>query len=123
MFSSVRHPEHVRQALLAGAHVCTVPFGVMNHLCDNSLTAVGTEQFQEHMRLMTMKVGDLVRAKANHCLLVGWRNNKDKAVGLVIKARYGAIDRDHMSYRVRWSGDYGTFWSCIQDLEVINENR
>jgi len=67
MFSSVRHPEHVRQALLAGAHVCTVPFGVMNHLCDNSLTAVGTEQFQAHTRLMTMKVGELVRSQNPVC--------------------------------------------------------
>ncbi len=67
MFSSVRHPEHVRQALLAGAHVCTVPFGVMNHLCDNSLTAVGTAQFREHTRLMTMKVGELVRPQNPIC--------------------------------------------------------
>jgi TalC/MipB family fructose-6-phosphate aldolase len=67
MFSSVRHPEHVRQALLAGAHVCTVPFGVINHLCDNSLTAVGTAQFREHTRLMTMKVGELVRPQNPVC--------------------------------------------------------
>jgi len=55
------------RALLAGAHVCTVPFGVMNHLCDNSLTALGTVQFQEHTRLMTMKVGELVRAQNPVC--------------------------------------------------------
>ena len=72
-----------------------------------------------------MKVGDLVRAKANFLNIEGWRNyaHGDKAVGLIVKARFGAIDRDHMSYRVRWSGDYGTFWSCIQDLEVIHESR
>ncbi len=67
MFSSVRHPEHVRQALLAGAHVCTVPFGVLNHLCDNSLTALGTAQFREHTQLMTMKVGELVRPQNPVC--------------------------------------------------------
>jgi len=67
MFSSVRHPEHVRQALLAGAHVCTVPFNVMKHLCDNSLTAVGTAQFREHTQLMTMKVGELIRAQNPVC--------------------------------------------------------
>jgi transaldolase len=67
MFSSVRHPEHIRQALLAGAHVCTVPFGVMNHLCDNSLTALGTAQFREHTQLMTMKVGELVRSQNPVC--------------------------------------------------------
>ncbi|MGI9259742.1 MAG: transaldolase family protein [Gammaproteobacteria bacterium] len=67
MFSSVRHPEHVRQALLSGAHVCTVPFGVLNRLCDNSLTTVGTDQFREHTKLMTMKVGELVRSQNPVC--------------------------------------------------------
>ena len=67
MFSSVRHPEHVRQALLAGAHVCTVPLSVLNHLCDNSLTAIGTAQFREHTQLMTMKVGELVRPQNPVC--------------------------------------------------------
>jgi CBS domain-containing protein len=67
MFSSVRHPEHVRQAMLSGVHVCTVPFNVINHLCDNSLTAVGTAQFREHTALMTMKVNDLIRSENPVC--------------------------------------------------------
>ncbi|HEX5421464.1 MAG TPA: transaldolase family protein [Gammaproteobacteria bacterium] len=67
MFSSVRHAEHVRQALLVGAHVCTVPFGVMQHLCDNSLTEVGAAQFREHTQLMTLKVRDLIRAENPVC--------------------------------------------------------
>ena len=61
MFSSVRYPEHVRQAMLAGVHVCTVPWGVMKRLCDNSLTKVGTDQFFEHTRLMTMRVSEVVQ--------------------------------------------------------------
>ena len=61
MFSSVRHPEHVRQALLSGVHVCTVPYNVMVRLCDNSLTAVGTAQFEAHTQLMTLRVKDLIR--------------------------------------------------------------
>ncbi len=67
MFSSVRHPEHVRQALLSGVHVCTVPFNVMRHLCDNSLTAVGAAQFREHTQLMTLLVKDVVRANNPVC--------------------------------------------------------
>ena len=67
MFSSVRHPEHVRQALLAGVHVCTAPFSVINHLCDNALTALGTAQFWEHTQLMTRSVGDVVRAENPVC--------------------------------------------------------
>ncbi|MBN1237343.1 MAG: CBS domain-containing protein [Gammaproteobacteria bacterium] len=67
MFSSVRHAEHVRQALLAGVHVCTVPYIVMQHLCDNSLTELGTAQFREHTQLMTLKVRDLIRAENPVC--------------------------------------------------------
>lgn len=67
MFSSVRHPEHVRQAMLAGVHVCTVPFKVINVLCENTLTALGTTQFQEHTALMTTKVKQLVRAQNPTC--------------------------------------------------------
>jgi CBS domain-containing protein len=61
MFSSVRHAEHVRQAMLTGAHVCTMPFSVMKSLCENTLTALGTAQFREHTALMTMRVKDVVR--------------------------------------------------------------
>ena len=61
MFSSVRHPEHVRQALLVGAHVCTMPFSVMRNLCENTLTALGTAQFREHTTLMTTRVKDVIR--------------------------------------------------------------
>jgi transaldolase len=67
MFSSVRHAEHVRQALLAGVHVCTVPYSVMQHLCDNSLTAVGAAQFREHTQLMTLKVRDVIRPENPVC--------------------------------------------------------
>jgi transaldolase len=67
MFSSVRHPEHVRQALLSGVHVCTVPFNVMRHLCDNSLTTVGAAQFREHTQLMTLLVKDVIRANNPVC--------------------------------------------------------
>jgi transaldolase len=57
----------VRQALLAGVHVCTVPFGVMQHLCDNSLTEVGAAQFREHTQLMTVKVRSVVRPENPVC--------------------------------------------------------
>ena len=67
MFSSVRHPEHVRQALLVGAHVCTMPFGVMRNLCENTLTALGTAQFREHTTLMTTRVRDVIRAANPVC--------------------------------------------------------
>jgi transaldolase len=67
MFSSVRHAEHVRQAMLSGVHVCTAPFGVIQKLCENSLTALGTAQFREHTALMTLRVGELIRPENPVC--------------------------------------------------------
>jgi transaldolase len=61
MFSSVRHAEHVRQAMLTGVHVCTMPYSVMKNLCENTLTTLGTAQFREHTTLMTMRVKDVIR--------------------------------------------------------------
>ncbi len=56
MFSSVRHAEHVRNAINSGVHVCTVPWKVMKQLTDNNFTRVGTDQFFEHTRLITNTV-------------------------------------------------------------------
>jgi TalC/MipB family fructose-6-phosphate aldolase len=69
MFSSVRHPEHVRQALLVGAHVCTMPFSVMKNLCENTLTALGAAQFKEHTTLMTTRVKDVIRPANPVCAI------------------------------------------------------
>jgi len=62
MFSSVRHPEHVRNAITLGAHTCTVPWKVLRQLTENTFTTVGTQQFVEHTRLMTLKIKDVIRA-------------------------------------------------------------
>src|SRR3954470_12987393 len=67
MFSSVRHAEHVRQAMLTGVHVCTMPFSVMKNLCENTLTALGTAQFREHTALMTTKVKEVIRGANPVC--------------------------------------------------------
>ncbi len=60
MFSSVRHPEHVRNAINLGAHAVTVPWKVMKVLTENTFTSVGTQQFMEHTRLMTLRVKDVI---------------------------------------------------------------
>ena len=60
MFSSVRHPEHVRNAINLGVHVCTIPWKVMKQLTENAFTSIGTEQFFEHTRMMTVKVKEIV---------------------------------------------------------------
>ena len=43
--ASVRHPVHVVQAALIGAHVCTMPFKVIDQLIKHPLTDIGLERF------------------------------------------------------------------------------
>jgi CBS domain-containing protein len=88
MFSSVRHPDHVRQALMAGVHVCTVPWSVMKRVCDNALTAVGTEQFFEHTRLMTLRVKEVVRDSNPICKMADTVNT---ALVAMTESRLGAV--------------------------------
>lgn len=61
MFSSVRHAEHVRNSIELGAHAVTIPWGVMKKLNENVFTEVGTNQFVEHTKLLTMKVKEILR--------------------------------------------------------------
>jgi len=60
MFSSVRTVEHVRNALNLGVHTITVPWKLMKVLTENNFTTLGTDQFIEHTRLMTVKVKDAI---------------------------------------------------------------
>lgn len=60
MFSSVRHAEHVRTAIMSGVHTITAPWSVMKKLTENNLTTIGTDQFVEHTKLMTMKVNEII---------------------------------------------------------------
>jgi transaldolase len=88
MFSSVRYPEHVRQAVLSGVHVCTMPYKVMQQLCENTLTALGTQQFREHTALMTMRVDQLIRPENPVC------DANESVKGAMVKmteSRLGAV--------------------------------
>jgi CBS domain-containing protein len=60
MFSSVRYPEHIKDALLLGAHNITIPWSIMKKLGDNQLTKLGTDQFFQHTRLMTIQVKSVI---------------------------------------------------------------
>ena len=62
MFSSVRNPEHVKNALNIGCHTITVPWKVLQLLPQNNFTSLGTQQFFEDTKLMTTKVKDIYRA-------------------------------------------------------------
>lgn len=43
--ASIRNPEHVKRAAMAGAHVATMPPEVFHKLFDHHLTAAGIEKF------------------------------------------------------------------------------
>jgi transaldolase len=45
LVASVRHPVHVKEAALLGAHIATMPFAVMEKLAKHPLTDLGLEKF------------------------------------------------------------------------------
>ena len=45
LVASVRHPQHVVEAALAGGHICTLPFGVFQQLMKHPLTDIGLKKF------------------------------------------------------------------------------
>lgn len=45
LVASVRHPLHVVEAAMIGAHICTIPFKVIDLLIEHPLTDIGLERF------------------------------------------------------------------------------
>ncbi|MCB0347389.1 MAG: fructose-6-phosphate aldolase [Bdellovibrionales bacterium] len=45
LVASIRNPAHILEAALMGAHVATIPFKVMQQLCNHPLTDKGIQQF------------------------------------------------------------------------------
>lgn len=45
LVASVRHPVHVVEAAMIGAHICTMPFKVIDQLIKHPLTDIGLEKF------------------------------------------------------------------------------
>jgi transaldolase len=44
--ASIRHPRHVTESALAGAHVATLPFKVLQQMVHHPLTDKGIVQFR-----------------------------------------------------------------------------
>ena len=44
LVASVRHPQHVVEAALAGGHICTMPFAIFQQLVKHPLTALGVKK-------------------------------------------------------------------------------
>ena len=45
LVASVRHPQHVVEAALAGGHICTMPFSIFQQLVKHPLTDLGVKRF------------------------------------------------------------------------------
>ncbi len=45
LVASVRSPDHVHKSALLGAHVATIPFGIINKMFKHPLTDIGIEKF------------------------------------------------------------------------------
>lgn len=45
LVASVRHPQHVVEAALAGGHICTMPYSVFQQLVKHPLTDIGLKKF------------------------------------------------------------------------------
>ncbi len=88
MFSSVRHAEHVRNAINIGVHTITVPLKVLKGLTENNFTTVGTEQFLQDTRLMTVRVKEA--ANAVNPLVQADMNLKDAIVKMT-EFGFGAV--------------------------------
>jgi transaldolase len=58
--ASLRHPMHIVEAALAGAHVGTMPFKVLEMLFHHPLTDIGLEKFSKDWEKANMK--DLQKA-------------------------------------------------------------
>lgn len=55
LVASVRHPQHVVEAALAGGHICTMPFGIFQQLVKHPLTDLGLKKFLADWDAQTKK--------------------------------------------------------------------
>lgn len=88
MFSSVRYVEHVKNAINIGVHTCTIPWKVMKKLTENHFTSIGTQEFEDHTRLMTQKVSDIMRSTNP---IVEFDTKVQDALVIMTSAGYGAL--------------------------------
>ncbi|MHA1750785.1 MAG: fructose-6-phosphate aldolase [Candidatus Helarchaeota archaeon] len=53
--ASIRHPQHVLEAALLGAHIATIPFSVIKKLINHPLTDIGLKRFLDDWKKMNKK--------------------------------------------------------------------
>jgi len=55
LVASVRHPQHVVEAALAGGHICTMPFSIYQQMIKHPLTDIGLKKFLADWDAQTKK--------------------------------------------------------------------
>lgn len=56
--ASIRHPMHVVQAAMAGAHIATIPYDVLVQMVKHPLTEAGIERFlRDYEKVKAMEAG------------------------------------------------------------------
>ncbi|OGJ57277.1 fructose-6-phosphate aldolase [Candidatus Peribacteria bacterium RIFCSPLOWO2_12_FULL_55_15] len=56
LVASIRHPRHVAQAAMLGAHICTIPYEVFLKLPNHPLTDSGLKKFLEDWKKVGKKL-------------------------------------------------------------------
>lgn len=65
LVASVRHPQHVVEAALAGGDICTMPFAIFQQLLKHPLTELGVKKFLTDWNAQVQKpssVGEGIRS-------------------------------------------------------------
>lgn len=55
--ASIRHPVHVTQAAIAGAHIGTLPYHVLKQMVKHPLTDQGIEKFEQDWAKVNQSIG------------------------------------------------------------------
>ncbi len=118
MFSSVRHTEHVRNAINLGVHTVPVPYKIIKQLTENNFTTLGTQQFFEHTRLMTMRVREVIR---EYNPVVKSQDEVSDAIVQMTQSGFGAVsvvDEKGKLVGVFTDGDLRVSWSKTARLRL-----
>ena len=54
--ASIRHPNHIVEAALVGADICTIPPSIIHKLFDHPLTSIGLKKFLEDWEKTNQKI-------------------------------------------------------------------
>ena len=73
LVASVRHPQHVVEAALAGGHICTMPFSIFQQMVKHPLTDIGLKKFLADWDAQAKKKGSW---------LLGWMGRVEFAARL-----------------------------------------